>query len=174
MKTISATKNTYKVSVKAYNKETKDLYTTTVEFCGTYDEKRKAKIRQDFIANNELICKFYDDTLAISNSAKYIMPVDTFFGIAVKMDKRPVGDYISRTAYATKYSVTLYDNYADDILTEERYAVGKNAEKAVKDIAKLYKGTDKTVLEIEPIATTEALYVMEASKFFYLATKVEE
>lgn len=175
MKTITATRVQNSVIVRVYNKETKELTTDTAFFKGNLDEKNKAYIRAEFEAlYNVMVCKFYEDTISKVSECKYAMPEEQFFNEAQAMEKRPNGDYISRTAKATQCKVTLYNNYSDAIEIQTRFASGTNADKIEKEIRKSYKNTDYTVLDIECVKTIEALYVMPAKEFFEKAVRVEK
>ena len=173
-KNITATMNENSVTVRVWDNETKELYTTDVTFYGNYDEKRKASIRNDYAKKGRLmVVKFYDETLAINASEKYAMPESEFYARATVMEKRPNGDYISRTATATKCIVLLYNNYTDDTETVSCIVSGKNSEKIRKEIERKYKKTDYIVLDVQEIETITALYVLESEIFFKNATPIE-
>ena len=173
-KFITATENKNSVIIRTYNKKTKALSTKTAYFYGTYNESVKRDLRKYYESNDQMIVKFYDDTVATVESAKYCMPESEFYNNAKVMDKRPAGDYISRTATASKCQVLLYNSYTDDTEIMEKYASGKNFEKVCKTIEREFKNTDYIVLEIEIIDTVNALYVMPSGEFFKKATPIEK
>ena len=172
-KNITATMNKNSVSVKVFEKATRKLFTTEDTFFGTYNESVKRTIRTMYELNDCMVVKFYDDSVQIKESAKYAMPESKFYELAQVMEKRPNGDYISRTATASKCEVLVYNNYTDD--TEVKYHIvsGKNADKVQKAVERIYKKTDYTVLAVDIVDTINALYVLDAETFFKNATEIK-
>lgn len=171
-KNITATMNKNSVTVRVFEKATRQLFTTDETFFGSYNESVKRVIRAMYEQNNCMVVKFYDDSVQIKESAKYAIPESKFYELAEVMEKRPNGDYISRTATASKCEVLVYNNYTDD--TEVKYHIvsGKNAEKVQKAIERIYKKSDYTVLTVDIVETINALYVLDADTFFANATEI--
>lgn len=165
MKYITTTISKKSVNVKAWDNENKCFARLNYSFTGELNDAVKRNARKLYDAIGYTVCKFYDDTVEVFKTSKYKMCEDDFYNNAVVMEKRPNGEYISRTATATKCEVLLYNNYTDD--TETRIAVktGKNMEKIAKEIAKDYKNTDYIILDINPVDTITALYVMSLDDF---------
>lgn len=171
-KNITATVNLNSVKIKVWDNDAKQMYATEVTFFGNYDEKRKAEIRNDYSKSGKMVCKFYDDTLELIASEKYAMPETQFYTLAEVMEKRPNGNYISRTATATKCDVLLYNTYTDDTEVKHHIVSGKNTANTVKTISKIYKKSDYLILNVVETETITALYVLDSLTFFKNATLI--
>lgn len=170
---VTMTRTENSVVVRYYGNDTKELHTATAYFSGTLDNASKANIRKQFEKMNAIVVKFYDDTIKAGDTTKYSLDCETFYLNAERVEKRPNGDYISRTAKATKVDVTLYNNYVDDIEHKTLIIDGTNESIIKRNIKKRFKDTDLVVLDYDVIDIITALYIMSVDKFIELATVVE-
>ena len=156
------------ITIKVWDNENKSFMNVVMTFKGAFNDTVKRNIRK--ACEPLTVCKFYEDTITEQLAYKYVMSEDTFYKYARKMEKRPQGDYVSRTATATRYGVMLYNEYTDDVESVTRIISGDNDEIAEKTIRKEFKNTDKIVLDIVPQDKITALYVMPVSEFKERAT----
>ena len=170
---VTMTRANNTVAVKYWSNDTKQLYTTKANFVGTLNEQVKNEIRKQFEKMDARVVKFYDETIEKGTETKYSLDSEIFYKNANRVDKRPNGDYISRTAKASVLTITLYNNYTDDIETASAIIDGTNEQVIARNIRKRYKNSDCVVLDYEITDTITALYIMTVDKFIELAT-VEE
>ena len=173
MNNITMTRANNTVTIKVWNNDTKAVEMKKATFAGTLNAATVKAIRNDCENNDTMLLKVYEDTITTGALIKYSMPEDLFYTIAEKMEKRPQGDYISRSATVYGYAVTLYNRYTDDIEDGYKYTTANTPEKAKKAIQKEYKNTDKIVLNVKLEYTKTDLFVMAVSKFIELASVVE-
>lgn len=164
MKYVTVTANTTTVDAKIYNNVTRQITVESVTFRGNLDDKSRKAIARVYEKQDYKLLKLYDDT-AVINSETYKLDETEFYAYAVQVEKRPNGDYVSRTRKAYKYNVTLYNGYTDTVDTVTKYATTDNLDKAIKAISKDYKNTDNVVLEISLVNEIETLYLMPLDEF---------
>lgn len=136
----------------------------------------KAKGERDAIKASEQKGFIFCDILKTTDTAllTYSVESEWFIANAVKMDKRPIGNYISRTVAVNKLTVLVYDRYTKTAQQLTYYVDTKNNEKALKAVEKQCKGTDKKPLKILNSEITNVLYVMTVEKFIENAVIIDK
>ena len=172
-KNVTITRANSTITVKVWDNIKKAQEFKAVDFSGVFNDTVKKSIRKALESVNCMVLKFYEDTITVGTLRKYAIPESEFFARAIKMDKRPQGDYISRTGKVYVYTATLYNGYTDDIESVIKYSTISNEEKARKAFNKEYKDTDKVCVDVTLTNIQESLYVMPVSEFIERATIIE-
>lgn len=165
MKTITTTTTRTTTNAKVFNPATKAISIDEISFVGELNERTEKQIKAYYEKYQGIkVLNIYKDDVKTSTTT-YAVPEQWFFDNAKAMDKRPNGDFVSRTAKGCKCAVWLYDSYTDNTESVTKFAKGDNLDKAKKEIEKAYKGTDKVVLTVDIIEVIEQLYVMPIEQF---------
>ena len=172
-KMVTATVAKTTVTVKVFNMQEKSVTFEDISFAGELNAYTQKQLERYYKKQGVEILCFYKDS-AETTTETFAVPAKWYFENAEVMEKRPNGDYISRTAKGVKCAVWLYNSYTDETENTVKFAEATTAEKAQKLIEKDYKHTDYRVLTVDIIETIEQLYVMPMEKFLKKAERVEK
>ena len=164
---ITATITTEKATVNAFNP--KDDNMTTLE-CVV----RKSTAEKDAITYCEQHELIFCEILKITkgNEQKYTLDSDIFMRNALKVTKRPNGNYISRTLNLTNITCLVYNSVTHKAEKKTVIVDTKNNEKFESEVKKVLKKDEnpKKLLKILESNTTTVLYIMPVEMFINLAT----
>ena len=165
---ITATIKTTVATINAFDTTTDTIKTITTVV-------NNAKQERDAIAYCDSKGLIFCEITAITTGkeCKYSVDSDWFLANAERVEKRPNGNYISRTVNINKITALVYNRYTHTAEESVFYTDTKNPTKAMKDIEKQCKGTDKKILKIINSEITPVLYIMSVDKFINNAT-IEE
>lgn len=167
---ITATISTEKATINAFNPENNEV--TNIE-CFV----RKSTAEKDAIAfcesKNLMFCEIMNITKG--NEVKYELDSDVFMHNALKVEKRPNGNYISRTLNLTSVQTMVYNLITHKAEIKTIVIDTKNPEKFEAEIKRVLKKSEnpKRFLKIMSTNTTTVLYIMPTEKFIELASIAE-
>lgn len=163
---ITATIVTEKATINAFNPENDNMIEVECLI-------RKATAEKDCIAfcesKNLIFCEIMNITKG--KEQKYTLDSDMFIINAIKVDKRPNGNYISRTVNVTTVTCLVYNPVTHKADKKAVVIDTKNEQKFETEVKKALKKseTPKKLLKILSTETTSILYIMPVDRFIELA-----
>ena len=106
---------------------------------------------------------------------KYELDADIYMANAIKVDKRPNGNYISRTVNISAVECLVYNSVTHKADKKTICVDTKNTDKIEAIVKRELKKDEnpKRLLKVLSINTTSILYIMPVEKFIELASIAE-
>ena len=160
---VTATITTNKAIINAFDGEN----IVTLE-CNVSTTKAEAEAIAYCESKNMTFCELMETVE--TGTTKYAVSEQEFFAKATKADKRPNGNYISRTVKTMTATVLCYNGKTHKAEQQVFVVKGDNEE----NIMKRAKAVCRTLESIKPLkvlnyTTSEQLYIMPVNDFIRIA-----
>ena len=164
---VTATVAASKATINAYDFDKNDIIKVSCLVDKTHVERDAIKYCD---SKNLAFCEVLK--IEKGKEIKYSLDSNIFMEKAQKVDKRPNGNYISRTANITCVNALIYNSYTHKVEQKLYYVDTKNTENIEQYVKKQIKNSDYRFLKIINYNTKSVLYIMPVEKFIELATVV--